>query len=83
MVVRFYHRTCHIPTRGVLISTRGKCVMRNSRFHILPMANVLIADDARGWYESGRVKDVLIEHNYFEYCGVYTVEVFPETVGRI
>jgi len=76
--------TCrHIPTRGVLLSTRGKCVIRNSRFHDLPMANVMIADDARGWYESGRVKDVLIEHNYFERCGMYTIDVFPETRGRV
>ncbi len=76
--------TCrHIPTRGVLLSTRGKCVIRNSRFHALPMANVLIADDARGWYESGRVQDVLIENNCFERCGAYTIDVFPETHGRV
>ena len=73
----------HIPTRGVLVSTRGKVVVRNSRFYQLPMANVMIANDARGWYESGRVQDVLIENNYFERCGAYTIDVFPETRGRV
>ena len=74
---------CHIPTRGILVSTRGKVVIRNSRFFALPMANVLIADDASGWFESGRVCDVLIEQNYFDRCGAYTVDVFPETRGRV
>lgn len=73
----------HIPTRGVLVTTRGKVEITNSSFHSLPMANILIADDARGWFESGRVRDVRIERNHFELCGAYSVDIFPETRGRV
>ena len=73
----------HIPTRGVLVSTRGKVVICNSRFHALPMANVLIADDAHSWFESGRVSDVRIENNIFDRCGAYPVDIYPETFGCV
>lgn len=72
----------NIPTRGILVTTRGKVVVQNCRFHGLPMANILIADDARSWYESGRVTDVTIRNNVFDRCGTYAIDVLPETRGR-
>jgi hypothetical protein len=46
------------------------------------MANVLIADDARSWYESGSVRDVLIQNNIFNQCGTYAIDVLPEAYGK-
>jgi len=50
--------------RGVLVSTPGKVVIENNVFESSGSA-ILIAGDANGWFESGAVKDVLIENNEF------------------
>jgi len=52
-----------IPTRGVLVTTRGKVVIRGNTFHT-PLNRALhIADDAASWFESGPVRDVLYAEN--------------------
>ncbi len=52
-----------IPTRGFLVSTRGKVLIENNKFYSLCRAAVLIANDAALWYETGPVEDVTIRNN--------------------
>ncbi len=68
----------HIPTRGVLITTRGKVLIENNTFFKPTMSGVLIADDANGWFESGYVKDVTIRNNKFIDCGAPVINIHPE-----
>jgi alpha-L-fucosidase 2 len=71
-------------TRGVLVTTRKKVVIEDNVFYRTGMQAVLISDDARSWYESGPVRDVLIRRNRFEECGYnstpdnYTIAIVPE-----
>ncbi|MBB6733301.1 right-handed parallel beta-helix repeat-containing protein [Cohnella zeiphila] len=58
-----------IPTRGVLVTTRRKAVIENNRFERMPMSAVLVADDARSWYESGPVRDLAVRGNEMIECG--------------
>ena len=67
-----------IPTRGILVTTRRKVVIENNVFYRLPMSAVLVSNDARGWYESGPVRDVTIRNNQFIECGSPVVAVMPE-----
>ncbi len=50
--------------RGLLVSTPGEVVVRNNTFESSGSA-ILISGDANGWFESGAVKDVLIQGNTF------------------
>ncbi len=50
--------------RGILVTSSGKVVIENNIFESSGSA-ILIAGDANGWYESGAVKDVLIQNNIF------------------
>lgn len=71
-------------TRGLLVTTRGKVVIENNVFYRTGMQAILIADDAKSWYESGPVRDVVIRRNRFEECGYnsapdnYTIAIVPE-----
>lgn len=70
---------CHlsrIPTRGFLLTTRGKVVIENNYFHRTRNAGILVADDARSWYESGYVRDMTIRGNTFYDCGA--IQIHPE-----
>lgn len=67
-----------IITRGVLITTSGKVSVKGNCFENTSMHSVLIADDASSWYESGFVRDVKIDGNYFGKCKGYTLMVKPE-----
>ncbi|QGQ98201.1 right-handed parallel beta-helix repeat-containing protein [Paenibacillus psychroresistens] len=58
-----------IPTRGVLITTRGKVVIEHNLFEHMTMSAISVADDAASWYESGCVKDLTIRSNRFIECG--------------
>jgi hypothetical protein len=52
-----------IPTRGILMTTRGKVVIDKNTIHA-PLRQALhIADDAASWFESGPVADVLFQGN--------------------
>ncbi|GAB1358240.1 hypothetical protein MASR1M31_00180 [Porphyromonadaceae bacterium] len=42
------------------------------------MSAILIADDARSWYESGPVHDVTIRDNRFIECGEPVIWIHPE-----
>lgn len=77
--VSFCGNTCSkITTRGVLVTTRGKVVIENNVFDHNQMSGVLISNDARTWYESGRVKDVTIRGNRFLYCKGQAILILPE-----
>ena len=67
-----------IPTRGILITTRGKSLIADNVFYRIPMPAILVSDDARGWYESGPVRDLTIRHNTFIECGSPAIAVWPE-----
>lgn len=55
-------------TRGTLVSTPRKVVIRNNTYYKTGMSAILIEGDAEGWFESGPVCDVLIEGNTFVDC---------------
>lgn len=67
-----------IITRGLLLTVRGKVRIRENVFKHTTMNNILISDDAKSWYESGCVRDVVIEGNAFQYCPEHTVCIKPE-----
>jgi len=67
-----------VPTRGILVTTRRPVRIVDNRFSRIPMPSILVEDDARGWYESGSVHDLLIEGNSFEECSGPVVEVNPQ-----
>ena len=58
-----------IITRGLLITTRGKVVVKNNIFADTQMSSILFSDDAKSWYESGMVCDAVIQGNKFLTCG--------------
>jgi hypothetical protein len=71
--------------RGYLISTPGKVLIENNIFETSGSA-ILIAGDARYWYESGATKDITIRNNEFrsacnsssyQYCHA-VISIFPE-----
>ena len=70
------------PTRGILITTRGKSVIEDNTFFRIPMPAILVADDARSWYESGPVRDLTIRHNRFIGCAAPVISVSPEIHGE-
>jgi hypothetical protein len=72
-------------TRGLLITTPRKVIVRNNHFYRTGMYAIQIAGDAGSWFESGAVQDVLIEDNLFEECGYnrgqsdsYAIAINPE-----
>lgn len=67
-----------IPTRGILLTTRRKSIIENNTFFRLPMAAILVADDASSWYESGPVRDLSIKNNVFIDCSVPNILIQPE-----
>lgn len=66
------------PTRGVLITTRGKSLIQDNVFFRMPMSAILVSDDARGWYESGPIHDLTIRRNLFVECSSPVISVSPE-----
>lgn len=67
-----------IVTRGVLATTRGKICIENNKFLNTGMSGVLISDDAKDWYESGCVRDVVIRGNAFMNCEEDAILIKPE-----
>lgn len=64
-------RNCYFTrtsTRGTLMTTPRKVVIADNTYYKTGMSAILIEGDAEGWYESGPVKDVLIENNTFIDC---------------
>ena len=71
----YFSRT---PTRAILISTAGKSLIEKNTFYHIPMASILVADDANSWYESGPVNDLTIRDNTFEDCKSPVILIAPE-----
>ena len=69
-----------IPTRGLLLTTRGKVVVEDNVFDNMQMSGILISDDAKSWYESGAVRDVSIKGNKFIKCGGQAIYIMPENL---
>lgn len=67
-----------IPTRGILVTTRGKVIIENNEFLKTNMSSILISDDANSWYESGYVRDVTIINNKFLESGEPVISIEPE-----
>lgn len=67
-----------IITRGLLLTTRGKVIIKDNHFISTSMSGILLSDDARSWYESGMCCDVTIDNNLFDYCGQTPVLIKPE-----
>ncbi|ACT01641.1 right-handed parallel beta-helix repeat-containing protein [Paenibacillus sp. JDR-2] len=58
-----------IPTRGILVTSPRKTIIRDNRFEGIHMNGILVAADANSWYESGAVTDLLITGNHFGASG--------------
>lgn len=67
-----------VPSRGLLVTTRRKVVIENNTFFRTQMSGILIADDARSWFESGMVRDVAIRGNRFIECASPVIFIAPE-----
>lgn len=65
------------PTRGILVTTRGKVNIENNRFDGMGMAAIFISDDNNSWYESGHVEDVTIAGNTFQPVAAQAILVDP------
>ncbi len=55
-------------TRGTLITTPRKAVIRDNVYEKVGMSAIFISADADNWFESGAVKDLTIEGNRFIDC---------------
>lgn len=71
------------PTRGLLITTSAPGIVRGNTFlQTSPRPSIHIASDACSWYESGGVRDLLIEENCFEGCVVPAINIKPNNNDR-
>lgn len=73
----------HIPTRGILVSTRGKVLIEKNELQKTRMSGILISDDANSWFESGYVRDVTIRNNQFLECGEPVINIHPENAESV
>ena len=74
-------RSCtvsRIPTRGFLITTRRKVLVEENQFVKTHMSAILLGGDARGWYESGCVRDLTIRKNRFIHCAEPVININPQ-----
>lgn len=67
-----------VPTRGFLLTSRNKIVVNDCTFDRTGMSGILVADDARSWYESCMVRDLTIRHCTFTHCGEPVIKIEPE-----
>jgi len=70
-----------IPTRGFLITTRSKVLVEDNKFVNTHMSAILLGSDAKGWYESGCVRDMTIRKNTFINCAEPVVNVNPSNTA--
>ena len=78
---RVHIARCHfsrIPTRGILITTRQPSVIEDNYFYGMQMSAILVADDARSWFESGPVHNLVIRNNVFNRCLGSIIWINPE-----
>ncbi|MEU3986622.1 glycosyl hydrolase family 28-related protein [Streptomyces sp. NPDC026672] len=55
-----------VPTRGILVTTRRPVRIEDNHFDGMSMSSIYISDDARSWFESGPVRDVVVRGNVFD-----------------
>lgn len=67
-----------IPTRGFLITTRCPVLIEDNTFLNTHMSAILVEDDAKGWYESGCVRDMTIVGNRFIRCAEPVIHINPQ-----
>lgn len=67
-----------ISTRGFLITTRRKVLVENNTFLSTRISAILLEDDAKGWYESGCVRDMTIRKNEFIRCAEPVININPQ-----
>lgn len=72
------NQVTRIITRGLLLTTRGKVLVEDNQFVSTSLSGILLSDDAKSWYESGRCQDVTIRNNVFEHCGDTPILIQPE-----
>lgn len=66
------------PTRGLLLSSAGKCRVMNNEFRqTAARPAIFIAGDANSWFESGGVRDVEITGNVFRNYTAAAIEINP------
>lgn len=66
------------PTRGILVTTRKKVTIEQNLFFRIPMSAIAVSNDARSWYESGAVHNLVIRNNHFMECGSPVINISPE-----
>lgn len=66
-----------IPTRGFLLSSRGRTVVEDNHFIKTQMEGIHIGGDATNWYESGPVHDMTIQRNVFDHCRTAAIVIKP------
>lgn len=59
------NRFNHVPTRGILCTTRRKVLIEDNHFQNITMSTIFISNDSNDWYESGPVRDMTIRGNVF------------------
>ena len=67
-----------IPTRGFLITTRRRVLIEDNSFFNTHMSAILVENDAKGWYESGCVRDMTIRGNRFTRCAEPVIHINPQ-----
>jgi hypothetical protein len=67
-----------IPTRGFLLTTRQPILVADNVFRRTNMSAILVADDAKSWFESGMVRDLTIRGNTFDHCAEPVLNFHPE-----
>jgi hypothetical protein len=70
-----------IPTRGVLLTARGRCLVERNVFDEMGMAGVFVSGDANEWFESGPVKNLTIRANEFRRLTAPAILVEPTITG--
>ena len=73
-------RVSRVPTRGFLITTRRKVLVEDNEFVSTHMSAILLEDDAKGWFESGCVRDMTIRNNRFVRCAEPVINVNPQNI---
>lgn len=66
-----------VPTRGILVTTRGRVRIADCVFERIPMPSIYISAAASEWWESGPVTNVSIERNHFIQPGDALLGVAP------
>lgn len=72
------NRLNRVITRGLLVTTRGKVKIENNDFADTSMNSIVFSNDARSWFESGRVLNVIIRNNRFGRCPAKNILIKPE-----